>query len=142
MSCVADFNWITLIGKGGFGKVRHLVFYPLIQHQVYLTTRKSDGQQFAIKVFKKSFLVENERTLRYIISEREIMASVSHPFIVTLHNSFQDQGQLYLVMDFIRGGAFGLHLQGGALDEDTARFYMAQIALAVDHLHSSDIVHR
>jgi len=68
---------------------------------------------------------------------------VSHPFLMKLHYSFQDADNLYLVMDFINGGELFFHLQNERrFDNDRARFYTAEICLAIAHLHSSGIIYR
>ncbi|KAM9412402.1 ribosomal protein S6 kinase alpha-2 isoform 3-T4 [Salvelinus alpinus] len=83
--------------------------------------------------------------------ERDILAEVNHPFIVKLHYAFQTEGKLYLILDFLRGGdlftrlskeSFSfVHLQVMFTEEDV-KFYLAELALALDHLHSLGIIYR
>lgn len=72
----------------------------------------------------------------YMRTEREVLTAIRHPFVVELHYSFQTPTRLYLVLDFVNGGHlfFQLYKQGFFM-EDLARFYTAEIILAVSHLH-------
>ena len=92
--------------------------------------------------------------------ERDILAQISHPFIVKLHYAFQTEGKVYLVLDFLRGGDLFTRLskEGNVSDrisfilispsslvmftERDVQFYLAELALALDHLHSLGIVYR
>jgi len=68
---------------------------------------------------------------------------VTHPFLMKLHYSFQDGDNLYLVMDFINGGELFFHLQNERrFSNERARFYTAEICLAIAHLHSTGIIYR
>ncbi|KAL7983718.1 hypothetical protein Chor_000594 [Crotalus horridus] len=70
--------------------------------------------------------------------ERDILVEVNHPFIVKLHYAFQTEGKLYLLLDFLRGGDLFTRLS----KEDDVKFYLAELALALDHLHSLGIIYR
>ena len=75
--------------------------------------------------------------------ERNILASINHPFIVRLHYAFQTEGKLYLVLDFLRGGdLFGRLAKEIMFTEEDVKFYMAELVLALDHLHSLGIIYR
>lgn len=68
---------------------------------------------------------------------------VTHPFLMKLHYSFQDNDNLYLVMDFINGGELFFHLQNERrFSNERSRFYTAEICLAIAHLHGSGIIYR
>jgi serine/threonine protein kinase len=68
---------------------------------------------------------------------------VQHPFLVGLRYAFQTEAKLYLVLDYLNGGELFFHLkQAKRFSEDRARFYTAEIVLAVGHLHSLGIVYR
>jgi p70 ribosomal S6 kinase len=76
-------------------------------------------------------------------TERDVLTRVVHPYIVTLHASFQTPNKLYLVLDFINGGHLFFQLyRAGIFDEPLARIYAAEIVLALKHLHEQGIVHR
>jgi p90 ribosomal S6 kinase len=75
--------------------------------------------------------------------ERDILAQISHPFIVKLHYAYQTQGKVYLVLDFLRGGDLFTRLSKEVMfTERDVQFYLAELALALDHLHSLGIVYR
>lgn len=72
-----------------------------------------------------------------------MLAKVHHPFIVQLHWSFQNDQKLFFVLDYCPGGElFGLLSKRNRLTEDQARFYAAQLVLALEYLHSKDILYR
>ena len=124
-----DFDVLTVIGKGSFGKV--------------LQVRKKDtGEIFAMKEMSKE-VIERENLLEHTFAEKSILQRITHPFIVTLHYAFQTKDKLYLVLDFLSGGELFFHLsQVGRFDEWRAKFYCAEIGLAIGHLHSLDIIYR
>ncbi|KAM9969133.1 hypothetical protein ACTFIW_003684 [Dictyostelium discoideum] len=118
-----------LVGKGGFGKVFQVV---------HVDTQKV----YALKVIKKNHIIAKKSVVN-TLAEKDILKKISHPFIVNLHYAFQNEKKLYLVMDFVNGGQLFYHLQKEAIfSEDQVRFYMAELILALEHLHDSNIVHR
>lgn len=124
-----EFETICTIGTGSFGKVR-LVRYKL------------NGQHYAMKVLKKSEIIR-QKQVDHILSEKQILNLVDHPFFVRLHDTFQDDTYLYMVMDFIIGGEVFSHLRAlGCFTNDMAKFYAAQITLAFEFLHNRNIVYR
>lgn len=94
-----------------------------------------------MKVLKKATLKVRDRERTKM--ERNILASINHPFIVRLHYAFQTEGKLYLVLDFLRGGdLFGRLAKEIMFTEEDVKFYMAELVLALDHLHSLGIIYR
>lgn len=87
---IDDFNFNTLIGKGTYAKV-------------FLVTRKSDGELFALKVLKKKYIVEKNQEV-HIMTERQILAGITHPFLVRMFSCFQDDKKLYFVLEYCPGG--------------------------------------
>ncbi len=86
-----DFEFRTCIGKGSFGKV-------------YLARHKSEDMIYAVKVVSKA-LIKRKREERHIMAERDVLVkNTRHPFLVSLHYSFQTPDKLYFVMDFVNGG--------------------------------------
>lgn len=66
-----------------------------------------------------------------------------HPFIVELHYAFQTGGKLYLILEYLSGGELFMHLEReGIFLEDTTCFYLSEIILALEHLHSLGIIYR
>lgn len=91
---------------------------------------------------RKAMVLEKNQA-EYMQRERDVLTRVEHPYIVTLHQSFQTAGKLYLVLDFVNGGHLFFQLyRAGIFDEALARVYTAEIVLAIAHLHSLGIVHR
>lgn len=72
-----------------------------------------------------------------------VTGQVSHPFVVALQCAFQSESKLFLVMEYLPGGELFFHLsKKGLFSEDYARFYAAEMVLALEHLHSKGIIHR
>jgi len=117
-----DFRTIKILGKGTFGKV-------------YLIQKRNDRKYYALKVLKKSDIVV-KNTTDYVLTEKHVLQNSYHPFIVRLRYSFQDELKLYFVMDYVPGGDLFTHLKRRIrFDENTARFFAAEVALALQYLH-------
>lgn len=72
-----------------------------------------------------------------------VITQVRHPFVMRLHYSFQSKGKLYLIMDFLRGGDLFYHLsREKRFQEDRARFYAAEVVLALECLHKLGFIYR
>ncbi|OTA82757.1 hypothetical protein M434DRAFT_190042 [Hypoxylon sp. CO27-5] len=127
-----DFQILRLIGKGTFG-------------QVYQVRKKDTGRIYAMKVLSKKVIVQ-KKEVAHTVGERNILvrtAMSESPFIVGLKFSFQTQNDLFLVTDYMSGGELFWHLQKeGRFDEKRAKFYIAELILAIQHLHNNDIVYR
>ncbi|XP_050431701.1 citron Rho-interacting kinase-like [Adelges cooleyi] len=125
-----DFESKQVIGKGHFGEVE-------------LVVEKHTNDIFAMKVLKKDMLL-NHKDIAFFEHERDIMASSSSPFLTQLHYAFQDFQNLYLVMDYHPGGDFANLIDkfNGTLSENTAKFYIAELLLAVKHVHAMGFAHR
>ena len=125
-----DFEFLKLIGRGTFGKV--------------FQVRKKDTKRiYAMKVLSKKEIVA-KKEVAHTIGERKILQrSLDSPFLVGLKFSFQTDADLYLVTDFKSGGELFWHLQKETrFSEERARFYIAELILALEHLHKYDIVYR
>jgi serine/threonine protein kinase len=127
-----DFEVLKLIGKGTFG-------------QVFQVRKKDTKRIYAMKVLSKKVIVQ-KKEIQHTIGERNILvrtASTESPFIVGLKFSFQTTADLYLVTDYMSGGELFWHLQKeGRFLEVRAKFYIAELILALRHLHQHDIVYR
>lgn len=127
-----DFTILKLIGKGTFG-------------QVYQVRKKDTHRIYAMKVLSKKVIIQ-KKEVAHTIGERNILvrtAMADSPFIVGLKFSFQTSSDLYLVTDFMSGGELFWHLQKeGRFQEARAKFYIAELILALQHLHRYDIVYR
>lgn len=128
-----DFELLRVLGKGGYGKV----------FQVKKGTGSDEGKIFAMKVLRKAKIVINQKDTAHTKAERNILESIKHPFIVDLIYAFQTGGKLYLILEYLPGGELFMHLEReGIFSEETACFYLAEITLALEHLHSCGIIYR
>lgn len=128
-----DFELLRVLGKGGYGKV----------FQVKKGTGSDQGKIFAMKVLRKAKIVINQKDTAHTKAERNILESIKHPFIVDLIYAFQTGGKLYLILEYLPGGELFMHLEReGIFSEETACFYLAEITLALEHLHSCGIIYR
>ena len=81
--------------------------------------------------------------MRYAQTERNVLSSIDHPFIVKLHYSFQTVENLFMVIDYCPGGDLGYYLQReGKFSEERAKIYAAEVLLALEELHRRDIIYR
>uniref|UniRef100_A0A8C5I555 Ribosomal protein S6 kinase n=1 Tax=Gouania willdenowi TaxID=441366 RepID=A0A8C5I555_GOUWI len=127
----SQFELLKVLGQGSFGKV----------FLVRKIVGPDGGQLYAMKVLKKASLKVRDRVRTKM--ERDILVEVNHPFIVKLHYAFQTEGKLYLILDFLRGGDVFTRLSKEVMfTEEDVKFYLAELALALDHLHNLGIVYR
>ena len=99
-------------------------------------------QIFAMKVISKR-LLRKKNHISYMRAERDILTKITHPFIVSLKYAFQTETKLYLLMNFLSGGELFFHLKRrGLILEKEALFYLGEMVLAVEFLHSNHIIHR
>jgi len=128
---VNQFELLRVLGQGSFGKV-------FLVRKIY---GKDAGSLYAMKVLKKATLKVRDRVRTKL--ERNILADVNHSFIVRLQYAFQTEGKLYLILDFLRGGDLFTRLSKEVMfTEDDVKFYLAELALALSHLHSVGIIYR
>lgn len=100
------------------------------------------GALFAMKILRKSHLVRR-RQIERTRTERKVLSVVNHPFIMRLHYAFQTPEKLYLVLDYCPGGELFFHLSRfRRFPERVARFYAAELLLALGHLHKRGIIYR
>lgn len=103
---------------------------------VLLVRHKTSGKLYAQKQFKKASLVVHKKMVEQTKTERAILESVRHPFVVKLYYAFQDKESLYLILEYAQGGELFLHLALCTFfPETTAVFYLAELVLALSHLH-------
>lgn len=127
----SHFEILKVLGQGSFGKVflvRKIIGWD-------------KGQLYAMKVLKKAKLKVRDRVRTKM--ERNILVDVNHPFIVKVYYAFQTEGNLYLVLAFLRGGDLFTRLSKELMfTEDDVKIYLAELALSLDHLHSLGIIYR
>ena len=103
---------------------------------------KERGALFAMKILRKTHLVKR-RQIERTRTERKVLSVVNHPFIMKLHYAFQTPDKLYLVLDYCPGGELFFHLSRfRRFPERVARFYAAELLLAIGHLHKRGIIYR
>lgn len=124
----SDFHFIKTIGRGAFGKV------DLVRH-------KTSKQVYAMKLLSKSEMIKRSESAFYW-EERFIMAHAVSDWIVKLHFAFQDDRYLYMVMDYMPGGDLVYLMSNYDVPEKWAKFYCAEIVLALDSIHQMGFVHR
>ncbi|KAL9645259.1 hypothetical protein ABK040_002459 [Willaertia magna] len=125
---LSDFELYQIIGTGSFGCVR-------------IVKRKNNF--YAMKIMKKYEIIKKKQ-VEHIKSEKIVLEKIiNHPFIIKLFKTFQDDNYLYMVMEFANGGELFSHLRRcGQFPNDVAKFYAAEIIIAVEYLHSKNIIYR
>ncbi|GAA5998400.1 serine/threonine-protein kinase [Rhodotorula paludigena] len=123
------FYLLRSVGKGAFGKVR------VVQH-------KKTKALYALKYINKARIVK-QRAVNNIVQERRLLEEIDSPFVCNLRFAFQDDENLFMVLDLMLGGDLRFHLDRlGCMKEEVVKFYVAEMALALGDLHKRGIVHR
>ncbi|XP_032558823.1 LOW QUALITY PROTEIN: serine/threonine-protein kinase 32A [Chiroxiphia lanceolata] len=123
------FEILRAIGKGSFGKV--------------CVVQKTDTKKmYAMKYMNKQKCVERNE-VRNVFKELQIMQGLEHPFLVNLWYSFQDEEDMFMVVDLLLGGDLRYHLQKNVrFQEGTVKLFICELVLALDYLQSRHIIHR
>ena len=126
---LSQFEVGVTLGTGSFGRVR-------------FCTHMSTGTHWALKAIKKAEVIRQAQ-VEHMMSEKEVLASLDHPFVVKLAGAFQDGKRLYMVLECGLGGEFFAHLRkAGRFDNNTAKFYAAQVVSIFEYMHALDFVYR
>ena len=125
---IDSFDIIDTMGVGNFGKVYKVKF-------------RLNGEILSMRVLDKKYLVKNN-LLKDVIDKCNILLKITSPFIITLHFSFHTSENLYLAFDFFPGGDLNFHRMHTLFDENEAKFYIAEIILAIEYLHKLDLVYK
>ena len=124
-----NFTTVKIIGKGAFGEVR-------------LVSRKTDGKIYALKSLIKTEMFKKDQ-LAHVRAERDILAESDSPWVVKLHNTFQDSAYLYMLMEFLPGGdLMTMLIKYEIFSLPVTRFYMAEIITAIEEVHRHGYIHR
>ncbi|KAG5930182.1 hypothetical protein E4U42_002736 [Claviceps africana] len=120
-----EFECLRCLGKGTYGTV-------------LLVKQRATGRLYAQKQLKKASLVVHKKLIEQTKTERQILESVNrHPFVVKLYYAFQDLEKLYLILEYGQGGELFTHLNTEKMFSETVTaFYMAEMMLAISHLHN------
>ncbi|ETV97896.1 AGC/PDK1 protein kinase, variant [Aphanomyces invadans] len=136
----SDFVFGSVLGQGSFAKVYHAQF-------------KKTKANFAVKVMDQEFIKKHDK-VPFVVMERQVMSKLSHPNIVKFYCSFKDDESLYMVMELCRGGELLSYIckerdaakAQGLLDTacsvPVVQFYMAQLIVALQYIHSNQVIHR
>lgn len=126
---IDDFEIISELGRGSYGKVM-------------LAKYKKTDELVAIKSIHKKFLIDKHQ-VNTVLTEREILMKVDCPYIIKLLFSFQSPSKFYLVLEYSSGGDLFSHLRNsGRFTLDDIRIYIAELAVAIHHLHKNSIIYR
>lgn len=122
-----DFTITQIIGKGSYAKV------CLAEYK---------NKKYALKVIDKKFIEKIEKVHEVHI-EKQILSMLDHPRIVKLHSTFQDQKNLYFVLDYCSNKDFSEFLRSqGTISQELSQFYAAEIVSALEYLRNQGISHR
>ena len=123
------FSKLQVIGVGAFG-------------EVCLTKHVQSGSLYAMKILKKSEVLKRNQ-VAHVKAERDILAEADNEWVVKLFYSFQDKDNLYFVMEYVPGGdLMSLLIKQGYFPEEMARFYIAELVLAIESVHRMGFIHR
>ncbi|XP_029704975.1 rho-associated protein kinase 2-like isoform X5 [Takifugu rubripes] len=125
---LSDFDKVKLIGRGAYGEVQ------LVRH-------KASQKVYAMKQLNKFEMIKRSDSA-FFWEERHIMAFSNSPWVVQLCCAFQDDRHLYMVMEFMPGGDLVTLTMNYDIPEKWARFYTAEVVLALDAIHSMGFIHR
>ena len=127
---IDDFEFMYVIGKGGYGKV-------------WKVKDKITRKYFALKQMTKARILEEKSEIS-VLNERYILAKMHSPFVINLLYSFQNQNNLFLVMALLTGGDLRYHLLNYKFffTETQLKFLMTNLILAIEYIHKKKIVHR
>ena len=126
---LSDFVIKSVIGRGSFGKV-------------FLVQKRGTNNVYAMKSLRKDVIIEYDQVESTRL-EKDILLQADHPFLVGMSYVFQTEQKIFFVMRFVRGGELFMHLrQVTRFPEERARFYAIQVAMALGHLHSKNIIYR
>uniref|UniRef100_A0A8C6WL00 Rho-associated protein kinase 1 n=1 Tax=Neogobius melanostomus TaxID=47308 RepID=A0A8C6WL00_9GOBI len=123
-----DYEVVKVIGRGAFGEVQ------LVRH-------KATSKVYAMKLLSKFEMIKRSDSA-FFWEERDIMAFANSSWVVQLFFAFQDDRYLYMVMEYMPGGDLVNLMSNYDVPEKWARFYTAEVVLALDGIHSMGFIHR
>ncbi|RMB88340.1 hypothetical protein DUI87_35292 [Hirundo rustica rustica] len=113
-----------------------------MSERVCIVQKRDTEKMYAMKYMNKQQCIERDE-VRNVFRELEILQEIEHVFLVNLWYSFQDEEDMFMVVDLLLGGDLRYHLQQNVqFTEDTVKLYICEMALALDYLRSQHIIHR
>lgn len=147
-----DFELIRVIGRGSYAKVlmvelrrtRRVYAMKVIKKELVTDDEVREVKCFSTVASHFIFLYFFLQDIDWVQTEKHVFETASnHPFLVGLHSCFQTASRLFFVIEFVRGGDLMFHMQRQRrLPEEHARFYSAEISLALNFLHEKGIIYR
>ena len=134
---LSDLAFLRVIGKGTYGVIK-------LMHHTHTNVA------YALKTYYKQPIIDAQLQ-DMIYHERDVLKSLDHPFLPPLYASFQDADCLYMMMEYLNGGDLWTLLyeknvlseeKMGGIDVEAAKYYAANVLVALEHIHKHDIVHR
>ena len=127
---IEDFTLLKKVGQGAFAAV-------------WMAKKRRDGALVAVKIQEKAHITRARR-VEAVVAERDILATLQHPFIVRLLYAFQNYENIYLVLTWVDGGDLFMLMDELArpFTEEESKFYSGEVLLALEHLHANAIVFR
>jgi len=110
--------------------------------QVFLVMHKGSKKKYALKTMQKLRIIATQQ-VAHVLSEKNILEKLSHPNIVKLHCTFNDSENIYLLLEHVSGGdMFSVLQDKGRFHDGLAKFYFGSVVLALEHLHTQQIIYR
>ncbi|KRX07626.1 Protein kinase-like domain [Pseudocohnilembus persalinus] len=126
---IDSFHLLSIIGKGSYAKVA-------------LVRKKDNGKIYALKILKKSFIQFRDQKNR-VLEERKVLEEAENQFVVKMKYAFQNDEKLFFVLEYCPGGElFNIINLADSLNTYQTQFYAAQMVLALEYLHSKNIIYR
>ena len=126
---ITDYESLCIIGRGGFG-------------EVHICRNKITKEIVAVKKIKKQ-IIKQHNQYKHTMDEQDFLSKIKSPWIINLKQSFQEGDYLFLIMELCQGGdLLNLLKKNTKLKEDQAKFYIAEILLALDEIHRLGCIHR
>eukprot|EP00826_Nyctotherus_ovalis_P019189 TRINITY_DN15872_c0_g1_i11.p1 TRINITY_DN15872_c0_g1~~TRINITY_DN15872_c0_g1_i11.p1 ORF type:complete len:240 (-),score=75.72 TRINITY_DN15872_c0_g1_i11:110-829(-) len=125
----SSFTILEKIGAGAFG-------------QVFKVKQVGTDKIYAMKSIGKDFLLKTKQ-IKYAQNECQILKEMNHPFVIKMHYAFQTPDYLHFILDYCEGGDLSMHIDDRQIfDEWETKFYVAELILAIEYLHSKNIIYR
>ncbi|XP_046279441.1 serine/threonine-protein kinase 32B isoform X1 [Marmota monax] len=113
-----------------------------LRSKVCIVQKRDTKKMYAMKYMNKQKCIERDE-VRNVFRELQVMQGLEHPFLVNLWYSFQDEEDMFMVVDLLLGGDLRYHLQQSVhFTEGTVKLYICELALALEYLQRHHIIHR